>query len=136
MHEGYFFTYIIASRSLTLYIGMTGDLRKRMFEHKRKLHEGFTAQYNCNRLVWFERFVDPSNAIDREKQLKRWSRSKKITLIKRENPTWIDLSAEWFTEFELTWTPNQEKLSTLHAALNSKIIAAPRGSRFTADALP
>ena len=113
MHEGYYYTYIIASRSLTLYIGMTGDLRKRMFEHKRKLHEGFTATYNCNRLVWFERFVDPSNAIDREKQLKRWSRSKKITLIKRENPTWIDLSAEWFTEFELTWTPNQAKLVPL-----------------------
>ena len=106
MHEGYYFTYIVASRSLTLYIGMSGDLRKRMFEHKRKLYEGFTATYNCNRLVLFERFVDPSKAIAREKQLKGWTRAKKIALIKRENPTWIDLSAEWFTPVELTWTPS------------------------------
>jgi len=106
MHEGYYFTYIVASRSLTIYIGMTGDLRKRMFEHKRKLHEGFTATYNCNRLVWFERFVDPSNAIAREKQLKGWMRAKKIALIKKAKPTWTDLSEEWFTPEELTWTPS------------------------------
>jgi putative endonuclease len=77
-----------------------------MFEHKRKLHEGFTAKYNCNRLVWFERFIDPSNAIAREKQLKGWTRAKKIILIKRTNPTWIDLSEKWYTPEELTWTPN------------------------------
>ena len=83
MHEGSYFTYIVASRSLTLYIGVTGDLRKRLFEHKRKLHEGFTATYNCDRLVWFERFVDPGNAIAREKQLKGWTRAKKIALIRK-----------------------------------------------------
>ena len=106
MHQGSYSTYIVASRSLTLYIGMTGDLRKRLFEHKRKLHEGFTATYNCDRLVWFERFVDPSNAIAREKQLKGWRRAKKIALIRRSNPTWIDLGEEWFTQQELTWTPS------------------------------
>jgi putative endonuclease len=106
MHEGHYFTYIVASRSLTLYIGMSSDLRKRMFEHKRKLHEGFTATYNCNRLVWFEPFVDPNNAIAREKQLKGWTRAKKIALIKKTNPTWVDLSEQWFTKEELTWAPS------------------------------
>lgn len=101
MHEEYYFTYIVASRSLTLYIGMTGDLRKRVFEHKRKLHEGFSATYNCNRLVWFERFGDPRNAIRREKQLKGWIREKKIALITKSNPTWIDLSEEWHTHEQL-----------------------------------
>jgi putative endonuclease len=77
MHEGCYFAYIVASRSLTLYIGMTGNQQKRVFEHKRKLHEGFSATYNCNRLIWFERFVNPENAIAREKQLKGWTRAKK-----------------------------------------------------------
>jgi putative endonuclease len=106
MYEDCYFTYIVASRSLTLYIGVTGSLRKRMFEHKRKLHEGFTATYNCNRLVWFERFVDPSNAIAREKQLKGWTRKKKIALITKINPTWIDLSETWYSQEELTWMPS------------------------------
>ncbi|HEV2485684.1 MAG TPA: hypothetical protein VGT08_09145 [Terracidiphilus sp.] len=77
-----------------------------MFEHKRKLHEGFTETYNCNRQVWFERFVDPSNAIAREKQLKGWTQAKEIALIKKTNPTWVDLSKEWFAREELTWTPS------------------------------
>ena len=103
MHEDY--AYIVTSRSHTLYIGMTGGLRKRVFEHKRKLYEGFSATYNCNRLVWFETYVDPSNAIAREKQLKGWRREKKIALITKTNPTWIDLSEKWYTQEELTWTP-------------------------------
>ena len=105
MEERIYYAYIVASRSHTLYIGMTGDLRKRVFEHKRKLHEGFSATYNCNRLVWFERFMGPGSAIAREKQLKGWIRAKKIALIEKSNPAWVDLSGEWFTEEELTWTP-------------------------------
>lgn len=105
MHEGCYFTYIVASRSLTLYIGMTGNLEKRVFEHKRKLYEGFSAVYNCNRLVWFERIVDPRNAIAREKQSKGWTRAKKIALIKKSNPTWLDLSETWYSAEQLTWTP-------------------------------
>jgi putative endonuclease len=101
MHEGYYFTYIVASRSLTLYIGMTGYLRTRVYEHKAKLHEGFSATYNCSRLVWFEHFIDPSNAIAREKQLKGWTRAKKIALITKFNPTWIDLSEGWYTAEQL-----------------------------------
>jgi putative endonuclease len=93
MDERTYFTYIVASRSHTLYIGITGDLRMRVYQHKEKLHpDGFAARYNCNRLVWFERFMCPGNAIKREKQLKGWSRAKKIALIEKSNPTCNDLS--------------------------------------------
>jgi putative endonuclease len=101
MHEGYYFTYIVASRSRTLYIGVTGNLLRPVFQHKRKIYEGFSATYNCSRLVWFERFTDPSNVIEREKQLKGWRRAKKIALIVKTNPTWLDLSEEWYTSEQL-----------------------------------
>lgn len=94
-----YFTYIMASRSHTLYIGVTGDLRKRVFQHKWKENEGFTARYNCDRLVWFERYEDVDKAITREKELKRWRRSKKIALIESANPAWVDLSRDWY-EYE------------------------------------
>jgi putative endonuclease len=88
-----YFTYIVASRSHTLYIGITGDLRMRVYQHKQNLNpEGFAARFNCNRLVWFERFTGPASAIKREKQLKGWTRAKKIALIESINPTWNDLS--------------------------------------------
>jgi len=80
---------------------MTGDLRKRVFEHKRKLHEGFSATYNCNRLMWFEQYGEVGNAIAREKQLKGWRREKKIVLIERTNPTWVDLAEQWYTRKQL-----------------------------------
>jgi len=96
MHEGSYSTHIMASRSHTLYVGVTGNLRQRVFEHKWKEHDGFTARYNCDRLVWFERFSDPNLAIQREKELKGWIRAKKIALIQSANPTWIDLSKDWY----------------------------------------
>jgi putative endonuclease len=96
MHEGSYFTYIVASRSRTIYIGVTGDLLKRVFDHKWKEHEGFTATYNCDRLVWFESHQDVTRAIAREKQLKAWRREKKIALIERMNPAWVDLSKDWY----------------------------------------
>jgi putative endonuclease len=105
MHEEFYYTYIVASRSHTLYIGMTGNLPGRIFAHKRKLYEGFSATYNCNRLVWFQQFSSPNAAIAREKQLKGWSRAKKIALIEKMNPTWQDLSQSWYTETQLTWEP-------------------------------
>jgi putative endonuclease len=80
-HEGSYFTYIMASRSHTLYIGVTGNLRKRVFQNKWKEHEGFSAKYNCDRLVWFEAHENIDMAITREKQLKGWRRTKKIALI-------------------------------------------------------
>jgi putative endonuclease len=94
--EGAYFTYIVASRSHTLYVGVTGDLQKRVFEHKWKEHDGFTERYNCDRLVWFETHGEIRNAIAREKKLKRWRREKKIALIERTNPAWVDLSSDWY----------------------------------------
>ena len=89
----------MVSRSHTIYVGVTGDLHKRVFQHKWKEHDGFTARYNCDRLVWFERYQDVRNAIAREKELKGWRRSKKIALIESINPTWTDLSRDWY-EYE------------------------------------
>lgn len=99
MHEGSYFTYIMASRCHTLYIGMTGDLQRRVFQHKWKEPDGFTSRYNCDRLVWFERFGDVRDAIAREKQLKGWRRARKLELIVSQNPAWTDLSGDWY-EYE------------------------------------
>src|SRR5260221_14246435 len=87
--------YIVASKSHVLYIGMTNNLEHRVYEHQNDLVDGFTKQYRCHRLVYFESYDAVENAIDREKQLKRWNHAKKIFLIQRGNPTWEDLSAEW-----------------------------------------
>ena len=96
MRERSYFTYIMASRSHTLYIGVTRDLQKRVFEHKWKEHDGFTERYNCDRLVWFETRQDIRDAIAREKQLKGWRREKKIALIEQMNRAWLDLSRDWY----------------------------------------
>jgi putative endonuclease len=96
MREHIYFTCIVASRSHTLYIGVTGNLRKRIFDHKWKEHTGFTERYNCDRLVWFESYQEVTQAIAREKQLKGWKREKKIALIEKANPAWVDLSRDWY----------------------------------------
>ena len=95
MQERTYYTYIVASRTRVLYIGVTGNIEVRMAQHKAKRFEGFTADYNCNRLVWYERYGDVHAAIAREKQLKGWTRNKKLALIEKMNPTWIDLSEDW-----------------------------------------
>src|ERR1700728_1986782 len=95
MDERWYYIYIVASRTHVLYIGLTSNLEVRITQHKQKLFEGFSADYNCNRLVYYERYESPSRAIAREKQLKGWSRAKKLALIKKMNPTWADLSEEW-----------------------------------------
>jgi len=86
--------YILASESGTLYVGVTNDLEKRVYEHKNKLIEGFSKKYNCNKLVYFEHTTDVIIAISREKQIKKWRRAKKEFLIRTINPTWIDLSKD------------------------------------------
>ena len=91
-----YYIYIMTSNSGTLYTGMTNDLKRRVYQHKRKMIEGFTKKYNITRLVYFEKTNDIHSALAREKQIKAWRRSKKIDLIKSDNPTWIDLSADWF----------------------------------------
>ena len=88
--------YILASRSLNFYIGVTSNFHKRVWQHKNHTFGGFTAQYQIDRLVYYETFDDVRKAILREKQLKGWIRAKKIVLIKSRNPTWLDLSEGWY----------------------------------------
>ena len=87
-----YYTYIMASRSRVLYIGVTNDLRRRVNEHKKAITPGFTAKYRVNRLVYFEEFTWILDAIAREKELKGWKRSRKTSLIESRNPTWEDLA--------------------------------------------
>ncbi|HLB49007.1 MAG TPA: GIY-YIG nuclease family protein [Anaerolineales bacterium] len=93
-----FFVYIMASKSRVLYTGMTSDLKRRVYQHKHKLVEGFTAKYNVTRLVYFEATTDVKSAIAREKQVKAWSRAKRVALIESVNPTWKDLSEGWLAD--------------------------------------
>jgi len=95
--EYQFYVYIMHSISRhVLYIGMTNNLHKRVWQHKMHGLEGFTDRYNAVRLVFWEKYDDVRNAIDREKQLKRWRREKKIWLIEQMNPRWKDLAADWY----------------------------------------
>jgi putative endonuclease len=82
-------------RSHVLYTGITGDLRRRVFEHKNKLVPGFTSRYNLTRLAYYECFFYPDGAIDREKEIKGWRRTKKIRLVESMNPLWNDLAEHW-----------------------------------------
>ena len=92
-----YFVYILANVSRTPYIGVTSNLEARLDVHKRKLNAGFTREYSITMLVYLEEFSDPSTAIVRGKQLKTWSRTKKIALIERANPEWRDLSRDWLS---------------------------------------
>lgn len=89
-----YYVYLTASKKHgTLYLGVTNNLVRRIHEHKTKIVPGFTAQYNVVRLVWFESYDDPTNAIAREKDIKKWRRDWKIRLIEEDNPEWSDLYA-------------------------------------------
>ena len=88
-----YYVYILTNKSnKVLYIGVTNDLERRMYEHKNKVIDGFTRKYNLTKLVYFETTTDVNSAIEREKQLKNWHRDWKINLIKESNPEWKDLS--------------------------------------------
>ena len=90
-----YFVYILASRiGGTLYIGVTNNLIRRVFEHKSKFVRGFTKRYNVVRLVYYEQYDDIEEAILREKRLKNWNRAWKIRLIEEKNPNWVDLYPE------------------------------------------
>ncbi|MCD6543796.1 MAG: GIY-YIG nuclease family protein [Flavobacteriaceae bacterium] len=91
-----YFVYILASKKNgVLYIGVTNDLERRLFEHKTKMVKGFTSRYNVDKLVYFEEYSDINKAIKREKQLKKWNRQWKLDLIEKGNPEWKDLASEW-----------------------------------------
>ena len=93
-----FYIYIMANHSRTLYTGVTGDLERRVFEHKHKTLPGFTKRYHITRLVYYEKFPSPSTAILREKAIKGMSRAKKFALIDSMNPEWKDLAKDWFID--------------------------------------
>lgn len=92
--------YILSNTSRGLYVGVTNDLERRIWQHKHKLVRGFTCRYNLGRLVYFEVHGNPRSAIAREKQIKGWLRSKKIALIRSVNPKLKDLSEGWFSKFD------------------------------------
>ena len=94
MHN--YYVYIMASKSRVLYVGITNNIRHRVWEHQHDELPGFTSKYRVHRLVYFERFQYVSHAIAREKTIKGWLREKKIALIEAENPTWEDLSESWY----------------------------------------
>ena len=91
-----YYVYIITNNQRTLYIGVTNDLQRRMYEHKNGIIKGFSRKYNLKYLVYYEETNDVKAAIQREKQLKKWNRKWKIELIEKLNPYWYDLSETWF----------------------------------------
>ena len=92
-----YFVYILSNwDDSVVYIGVTSNLPRRLYEHRNGLADGFTKKYNIHKLVYFEQTNDVYSAISREKQLKKWSRSKKNQLIEHQNPTWRDLSQDWY----------------------------------------
>ena len=101
-----YYVYIMTNKSRTLYIGVTNNLRRRVYEHKNKLVAGFTSKYNIQFLVYYEAGSDIHSAIAREKQIKGWLREKKIALIDSMNPAWKDLSEEWFVDGKETTSEN------------------------------
>ncbi len=91
-----YYVYILANwNDSVLYIGVTGNLLRRLYEHRHHLVDGFSSKYNICKLVYYESTNDVYSAISREKQLKKWSRTKKNALIETMNPQWVDLSKDW-----------------------------------------
>ena len=90
-----YYVYILTNKMYTtLYVGITNNLIRRMYEHKNKIFQGFTSKYNLDKLVYFEQTSSPNSAIEREKTLKKWARNKKLFLINQMNPEWKDLSLD------------------------------------------
>ncbi len=91
-----YYVYILTNWNNTvMYIGVTNDLVRRLYEHKNKLYDEFTKKYNLNKLVYFELFFDINEPIKREKEIKKWRREKKNNLVESKNPDWKDLSLEF-----------------------------------------
>ena len=90
--EKHYYVYLITNwNNKVMYVGITNDLQRRIYEHKNKLVKGFTDKYNVNKLVYFEETTDVKSALAREKEIKRWRREKKNNLVLKLNPTWADL---------------------------------------------
>ncbi|MGH9499266.1 MAG: GIY-YIG nuclease family protein [Terriglobales bacterium] len=106
--------YIVSSNTGTLYIGMTNSIDRRMQQHKSGEIAGFASKYHCDRLIYYESFDDVHKAIGREKQLKGWSRAKKIALIESMNPRWADLAEKLGAKMLFAGQPIKEEQSACH----------------------
>jgi len=106
-----YWTYIMASVSRVMYVGVTNDLERRVWEHKQGAVEGFTKKYNCAKLVWFEEFREVRDAIACEKRIKGLLRARKMALIEEKNQYWRDLSESWYGETE----PKNDRDSSLRS---------------------
>jgi putative endonuclease len=91
-----YYVYIMCNKSRMLYIGVTNDLERRVYEHRKKLIPGFTSRYGLDKLVYYESTNDITIAIEREKELKGWVRRKKTALVNTDNTEWKDLSEDWY----------------------------------------
>lgn len=91
-----YFVYIMGSKTGTLYVGFTDDIKRRVYEHKNHLIDGVTDKYDVDKLLYVETFNDAVSAIKREKQIKHWRREKKVWLIDTQNPDWNDLAQGWY----------------------------------------
>jgi putative endonuclease len=89
-----YFVYLLTNNSGALYVGFTSNLKNRIWEHKNKISKGFTEKYNIDKIIYLEQSENVYSAIQREKQLKGWTRKKKIALFEKENPDWLDLYDE------------------------------------------
>ncbi|PNQ72510.1 excinuclease ABC subunit C [Hanstruepera neustonica] len=95
------YVYFLANKNNTvIYVGVTSDLLKRIYQHKTKAYKGFASKYNCDKLVYYETFTDINQAIAREKQIKAGNRTRKMRLIEADNPQWNDLSDGWLFYFD------------------------------------
>jgi len=126
--EKRYYVYIMASRSLTLYTGVTGDIYHRALQHKAGEVEGFTKKYHVDRLVYYETFKYVNNAIAREKQIKAWTRAKRLTLIKTMNPAWQDLAKGWGEPTEMQIPRSARDDNIKNSADNPKNLEDSNGS--------
>jgi len=122
--EPCYYVYILASMSLNLHTGIINNLYRRALEHKRGEVKGFTKRYRINRLVYYEVFKYVGNAIRREKQIKSWTRAKRLALIQSTNPTWQDLAEDWGKPVKL-----QIPRSTTPARATTARAGDPGGAR-------
>ena len=100
-----YYVYIVASKSRSIYVGMTGFLMSRILQHKAGEGGAFTSKYQINRLVYCQVFEHVEAAIHRETELKKWRREKKVAVIEKNNPTWEDLAADWGKKVPMTFNP-------------------------------
>jgi putative endonuclease len=122
MKDHNYFVYLLSNTLNTvIYSGVTNNLERRMLEHKSKHNSGFSAKYNCNKLVYFEEYQWIEEAIGREKQIKGGSRLKKINLINSMNPGWVDLSLDWFTDNDILFI---QKINTEYHKIASSCLLA------------